>query len=115
MAAGYQNLYLEQGTTFNTTITLDDVYGTVYDLSGYTANSQIRKSYYSANTAGVFNVTIPSVSSGQIIISMTASNTANIMPGRYVYDVKLVSSTSPDSDTVRILEGIVEISPQVTR
>jgi len=115
MAAGYQNLLIEQGTSYSTTITLDDTNGNIYDLTNYYAESQIRKSYYSANTAGVFNVTIPSVSSGQIVISMTASNTANIMPGRYVYDVKLVSSTSPDSDTVRILEGIVEISPQVTR
>jgi hypothetical protein len=115
MAAGYQNLLIEQGTSYSTTITLDDTNGNIYNLSNYYAESQIRKSYYSANTAGVFNVTIPSVSSGQIVISMTASNTANIMPGRYVYDVKLVSSTSPDSDTVRILEGIVEISPQVTR
>ena len=115
MAAGYQNLLIEQGTSYSTTITLDDTNGNIYDLTNYYAESQIRKSYYSANTAGVFNVTIPSVSSGQIVISMTASNTANIMPGRYVYDVKLVSSTSPNSDTVRILEGIVEISPQVTR
>jgi hypothetical protein len=35
-------LYVEQGSTFSTTITLDDVYGEVYNLSGYTANSEIR-------------------------------------------------------------------------
>ena len=82
MAAGYQNLLIEQGTSYSTTITLDDTNGNIYDLTNYYAESQIRKSYYSANTAGVFNVTIPSVSSGQIVISMTASNTANIMPDR---------------------------------
>lgn len=114
MAAGYQNLLIEQGTSFNTTITLDDVTGATYNLSNYTASSEIRKSYYSANTSGVFTVTILNPTSGQITVSMTASNTANIFPGRYVYDVKLQSITNPDNDTVRILEGIVEISPQVT-
>ena len=33
MAAGYLNLYLDKGTTFNTTITLDDVYGNNYNLT----------------------------------------------------------------------------------
>jgi hypothetical protein len=114
MAAGYQNLLIEQGTSFATTITLDDITGASYNLYNYTASSQIRKSYYSANTSGVFTVEIPNPLNGQIVVSMTASNTANIFPGRYVYDVKLTSNTDADDDTVRILEGIVEISPQVT-
>ena len=58
MPAAYQNLYIEQGTSFSTTITLDDVYGSLYDLTGYTANSQIRKSYYSANASAVFLATV---------------------------------------------------------
>ena len=45
MAAGYQNLYLEQGTTFNVTVTIDDVYGNVYDLNNTNVISQLRKSY----------------------------------------------------------------------
>ena len=33
MAAGYQNLYLEKGATFEISIALDDVYGNNYELS----------------------------------------------------------------------------------
>ena len=89
MSAGYQNLLIEQGTSFATTISLDDVTGATYNLYNYTASSEIRKSYYSANTSGVFTVQIPDPTTGAIVVSMTASNTANIFPGRYVYDVKL--------------------------
>ena len=58
MAAGYQNLYLEQGASFDISIALDDVYGNNYDLNNATAKGQIRKSYYSANTTAVFNTNV---------------------------------------------------------
>ena len=115
MTAAYQNLLIEQGTSFSTTITLDDTNGAAYNLANYTAVSQIRSSYYTSNTAGSFNVSIPNPTIGNIIVSITASNTANIFPGRYVYDVKLISNTDSNNNTIRILEGILEISPQVTR
>lgn len=115
MAAGYQDLLVEQGTTFATTITLDDVTGAAYNLYNYSASSQIRKSYYSSNAAGHFLVVVSNPTAGVITISMDAANSANIMAGRYVYDVKLFSNTDASNNTIRILEGIVEISPSVTR
>lgn len=114
MAAGYQNILLEQGSSFSTTISLGNVTGSNFDLTNYTANSQIRKSYYSANISGSFTVTITDPVSGQIMLQMGASESANISAGRYVYDVKLTSISDPNNNTVRILEGIVEVSPQVT-
>ena len=110
MPAAYTNLYLEQGTTFTTTITLDDVYGDIYDLSGYSASSQIRKSYYSANATATFSTSI-NISQGTVTLDLTADVTSNIAAGRYVYDTVLIS----DNSTVRILEGIVDVSPRVTR
>jgi hypothetical protein len=115
MAAGYQNLLIEQGTSFSTIISLDDVTGASYNLFNYSASSQIRKSYYSANVSGSFSVTIPNPLSGQIIVQLGSQESANIFPGRYVYDIKLISNTDAENNTIRILEGIVEISPQVTR
>ena len=41
-----------------------------------------------------------------------AANTANITPGRYVYDVEL---EDPAGDVTRIFEGIVTVLPNVTR
>jgi hypothetical protein len=44
MSAGYQELFLEQGASFNSTITLDDVYNEAYNLYNFSASSQMRKS-----------------------------------------------------------------------
>lgn len=111
MAAGYVNLYIEQGTTYSTTILLDDVNYVAYNLVGYTASSQIRKSYYQANATATFATSIDAAN-GTITLSLTAPTTANIAPGRYVYDTILKDSSNTVS---RILEGIAEISASVTR
>jgi hypothetical protein len=111
MSAGYQNLYLEQGSTFSTTITLDDVYLNAYNLVGYTASSQMRRSYYSANVSATFS-TVINTSTGQITLNLNAPTTANLAPGRYVYDTII---TSASQQVIRILEGIIDVSPGVTR
>ena len=111
MPAAYSNLYLEQGSTFNTTITLDDVYGANYNLVGYTANSQIRKSYYSSNATATFVATINS-QTATISLALPATVTANISPGRYVYDTTI---TDTSHNVTRILECVIDVSPCVTR
>ena len=110
MPAAYTNLYIEQGTTYSTTITLDDVYNNTYNLAGYTANSAIKKSYYSSNATAVFT-TVINANTGTITLSMSAPVTSNISPGRYVYDTKI---TDNNNNVTRILEGIAEISPAVS-
>lgn len=114
MSAGYQELFLEQGASFNTSITLDDVYGNLYDLSNFSATSQIRKSYYSANATAIFHTSV-NAGSAQISLSLSAPTTANIYPGRYVYDVVIYSNTDAANNTIRILEGIINVTPRVTR
>jgi hypothetical protein len=112
MPAGYSELFLEQGASFNTSITLDDVSGEAFNLVNYTATSQMRKSYYSSNAAATFSVSTgndPSL--GVITISLDSANTANVYPGRYVYDVYVTSGTA----RVRVLEGIINVTPQVTK
>jgi len=111
MPAAYTNLYLEKGATFNTTITLDDVYGNNYNLIGYTANSQVRKSYYSSNATATF-VTSIDTTNATITLTLSASTTSNIAPGRYVYDTTL---TDRVGTVTRILEGVIDVSPSVTR
>jgi hypothetical protein len=45
-------------------------------------------------------------------MAMTAANTANLTPGRMVYDLLI---TSPTSVKTRVVEGIATILPSVTR
>jgi len=103
------NLVVDQGTTFTTTITVSDDEGNALDLTGYTGAAQIRKHYTSSNSVN-FAVTI-TPASGEVTLSLTANATANLNAGRYVYDCELTNSGTVS----RILEGIVTISPQVTR
>lgn len=112
MPAGYSELFLEQGASFNTSIVLDDVAGEAFNLVNFTASSQMRKSYYSSNAAATFTVsTGPSPELGVISLSIDSANTANIYPGRYVYDVYITN----ENTRVRVLEGIINVTPQVTK
>jgi hypothetical protein len=110
MASAYQNLLLEQGSNFLVSIVLDDVYGQNYDLTGFTAYSQMRKSYYSSNGSISFTTNID-YATATISLSLAANTSANISPGRYVYDTVLKNASN---NTIRVLEGIVEVSPSVT-
>lgn len=111
MAAGYTELFLEQGSTFNTVITLDDLNGEAFNLVNYTASSQMRKSYYSSSASATFTVSTGDGLDGSITMSLDASATANIPAGRYLYDVYVTK----DANRIRVLEGIVNVSPQVTK
>jgi hypothetical protein len=111
--AGYAELSLDQGTTYSTSITItDDDTGAAVNIAGYTISSQIRKSYYSANATANFTCTIANTAAGNVVLSMNSSTTANISPGRYVYDVLTISPANVYS---RIIEGIITITPRVTR
>jgi len=109
--AAYSEIVVEQGATFSTTINVEDSQGSAVNLSGYTAESQIRKSYYSS-TANNFTATVTGIANGEITLSMTAANTANLTPGRALYDLLI---TSPAGVKTRVIEGIVTITPSVTR
>ena len=85
--------------------------GDPYDLTDYAAKSQIKKSYYSTNASADFVITINEPGSGVVIISLDSANTANISAGRYVYDVIIKNSSN---NVTRVLEGIVNVLPQVT-
>ena len=107
--ASIANLYIDQGTNFSSVISVANDDGTAFDLTGYTARAQIRKTY-SSTTAISFTTVI---GTGQVTISLDDSVTAGMRAGRYVYDVT-VSNTSL-SNTLRISEGILTINPGVSR
>lgn len=104
------NLVIDQGTTFSADLTLTDDNGDMLQLGGYTANSQMRKWYTSANPAAIFTTSINTTSS-VITLSLTDTQTNNLTAGRYVYDVEINNG----STISRIVEGIVTVTPQVTR
>ena len=107
--ATVQNITIDQGTTFSLTIALTNDDGTDKDLSAYTASAQMRKSYYTSTYTAFTTAKVDS--EGELTISLTAAQTSDIKSGRYVYDIEIVS----DTETLRILEGIVTVTPEVTK
>jgi len=104
------NLKVDQGSDFSTAINLTDDDGDALNLAGYTGEAQIRK-YYTSTTSYNFDVDI-TANTGQITLSLTANTTNNITAGRYVYDLEITDSGGVVS---RVLEGIITITPGVTR
>lgn len=104
------NLVIDQGTTFSTDLALTDENGDSINLSGYTANSQIRKWYTSTNASATFTSLI-NTTSGTITLTLSANQTSNLVSGRYVYDVEINNG----STVSRIVEGIITVTPEVTR
>jgi hypothetical protein len=108
----YANIPLDQGTTFSSVVTVTGANGLVFDLTGYTARGQIRKSYASTS-ATAFTCSIPSPSAGNIHISLTATQTAALKAGRYLYDIEVVKAAT--GEVTRVVEGQVDVNPRVTR
>jgi hypothetical protein len=105
------NLVIDQGSTYSVQIQLSDQNGDPLALNGFVANAQIRKWYTSSTPAAVFDATIDTGSSS-ITLNLTANQTSNLVAGRYVYDVETTSTANTIS---RLVEGIVTVTPQVTR
>ena len=104
------NLIIDQGATFSTSINLTDTDDVPVDLTNYTGAAQIRK-HYTSSTYTPFVVTLTG-NTGVVILSLSANATANLSPGRYVYDCEITGNTGYVS---RVLEGLITVSPQVTR
>lgn len=104
------NLIVDQGASFSTTLNLVDDNGDAVDLTNYSAAGQIRK-HYTSLTSTDFVVTLGD-DEGTITLELSANTSANLVAGRYVYDIELVDSSNVVS---RVFEGIVTVNPQVTR
>jgi hypothetical protein len=109
--AAKANIVIDQGTTFLTYLALTNADGSVLNLTGYTARGQIRK-WYTSNSYVNFTITITQPTDGYINLALTANSTANMEPGRYVYDIEAVDNIGT---ITRVIEGIVTVTPEVTK
>jgi hypothetical protein len=103
------NLVIDQGSTFATTFELVDDYDEPLVVSDYTSRGQMRK-HYEANSSTSF---VTALATGQLTISLTAAQTANLTPQRYVYDIELVDTVA--NSVTRIVEGFINVTPEATK
>lgn len=112
--AGSYNFTIEQGATFNLLMTwkIDNV---PVNLTGYTARLQARidvdetETILSLTTGA--GITLGGAA-GTITLDQTATQTAVLPKGEYVYDLELQSSGGV---VTRLLQGELNISAEVTR
>jgi len=109
--ATVQNIYIDQGTTFSMTINLTNLDGTAKDLTDYTVAAQMRKSYYTNSYTAFTTEVDGDAEDGTVSMSLTAAQTSALKAGRYVYDLEATSS----EETIRVIEGIVTVTPEATK
>ena len=108
----YVELFMDQGSDFSTTINIaDENTGLPQNVSGMLVESSVKKSILSQNVVTNFVCTVTNEADGDIVISLDSANTALINPGTYVFDVR----TYLRGTTKRLLEGLIIVSPAITK
>ena len=124
--AGTLNLSIDQGSTFSRTIRIMDgeTPSAAVDLTGQTFRGQIRKYATDATAVATFTCTVldQGTNTGEMTFSLTAAQTAAIVLKAQKTALRTAIDYSYDIERVlvsgaveRLLEGVVSVSPEVTR
>jgi hypothetical protein len=108
------DLKIDQGTTFILGLTIKKPTGVPLDLTDYTARCQIRKTHSDPIVVAEPLITLdPDRKSGKVTVSLSELDTRKIQIKQGVYDLELIDPTG--NIVLRILEGKVFVTPEVTR
>jgi len=130
MSAGAYNFTIEQGTTVVKQFTYKDSAGLPVDLSGYSASMQLREAHTSDGYIDSFNGSVNSATGssglaiiitsgsatstkGTIQLTISAIDTAAYTFTSAVYDLEI--KRIADSTVSRLLQGVIVLSPEVTK
>jgi hypothetical protein len=102
---------VDQGANYSNIISVGSTSGAPLNLTGYTVKSQMRKSYTSS-TYYDFTATVHDAVNGKVRLQLNATQSGLIVPGRYLYDVEI---TDPNGAKTRVIEGIVTVTPEITK
>ena len=132
MAAGKYNFTIEQGTTVDFEIQYKDSNNNPIDLTSYSGRLQIRSNF--ADDSGTIFLTLSSSrnsdgtglnfsgsnsitppTSGSIGIFIAACTSSTLTFNQALYDLEIYSGSSECPFTVRLIQGTVKLSKEVTR
>jgi hypothetical protein len=108
---GVASLAIYQGDDYAAVVTVMGDGDTPADLTGYTAQSQIRSGPADADPVIAATVNTAVVLPNFINLTISHTDTATLK-GNYVWDLQL---TAPDGTIQTILVGKVQVTPEVTR
>lgn len=117
--SAYINLYIDVGVNFERTLELTNSNGVPTDLTGYYTLAKMRKSFHSGIDVYVINSEVLSpATDGKIRIFLSALQTSQMKPGRYVYDIVISPNTNlgatgltSNSIVYKKLNGIIQVRP----
>lgn len=116
MTAGTHNITIEVGATFEMSA-IYKINGVVQDITGWDARMQVRKKKSSTTKLLDWTVLDGEITidgpNGKVIISVDAVEAGvTTLPPYGVYDLEI---ESPAGKVIRLLEGDVDFSGEVTR
>lgn len=106
MPPGAYHLDIYQGDVFTLSLDFD------VDLTGYTLEAQIRHDPDDTTPAETLTVTVTDAANGLVQLSLTAVETAALLPQRYWWDLQW---TDPSGDVRTILRGRATVTAEITR
>lgn len=109
MATASINIIIEQGEDFSAIYTVFNPDKSVPDLLNYSVAGTLRK--YPGSSTGYNFTTNLTVSTGTITISLSNAITKTLAPGRYYYDLFLIS---PGGFRRKAFEGNALVNPSAT-
>jgi hypothetical protein len=104
------NLAIYQGDDYAALVTVTDMAGQAVDLTGYSAQAQIRSGPADTNPVVMADITT-AITANLITLTMPGSVTLPLA-GRFVWDLQLVA---PSGVTTTILAGAAIVTAEITR
>jgi hypothetical protein len=119
MAAKVEDIIIEQGATFRRLLTIRDSLGVLIDIADWAFRGQIRTSATSVDVIADFTFT-DGAGTGEKNIELDALTTEAIVTTgeKYSAFTKLwydVEAELLDGTVYRLLNGLVQVSPEITR
>lgn len=115
--AQYEELSIDQGSDVAIEIRLANPDKSKKNLAGHTVAAQMRRTINTSDSDAVTFTAIVAdpASDGIVSLSLTNLQTDALTPGRYFYDVEISWMDSADTFVERVLEGIINVTPSITR
>ncbi len=110
--AGIVNLVADQGATFSQRLTWK-IDGNPVNLTGYTARMKVKhvtRNFEVISITSSSGITLGG-SAGTIDLLVSAATMTTVVPGKYSYDLELVS---PGGVVTRLVKGTFTVTPEVT-
>lgn len=124
MPAGVHNFIVEQGVGYEFTVQYRQGDGDYKDLTDYSARGHIKEKMSACDVLAEFDIEIIEPLEGTLKVSLSPSDLTHVKVkgNRHdsymecVYDIELYKQEDgEDVEVIRLLNGTVKISPEVTK